>query len=106
VGDGTGDGSGTGGRAEARRAAWERHTAVATATSPVTDGLGGGDGSRERPVRPLPRVMVASTAAMVVVTVGLTALAGPLYAVAERAAEDLMDRTPYISAVFGGEDVP
>ena len=43
---------------------------------------------------------------MVVVTVGLTALAGPLYGVAERAAGDLLDRTPYISSVFLGEDVP
>jgi multicomponent Na+:H+ antiporter subunit D len=94
-----------GGRAEARRAAWERHTAVATATSPATDGLGG-DPARERPLRPLPRVMVGSTAAMVVVTVGLTALAGPLYGVAERAAEDLLDRSPYISAVFGEEVIP
>jgi multicomponent Na+:H+ antiporter subunit D len=50
--------------------------------------------------------MVGSTAAMVVVTVGLTALAGPLYGVAERAAEDLLDRSPYISAVFDGEEVP
>jgi multicomponent Na+:H+ antiporter subunit D len=94
-----------GGRAEARRAAWERHTAVATATVPVTDGLGDGD-ARERPLRPLPRVMVGSTAAMVAVTVALTVLAGPLYGVAERAADDLRDRSPYISAVFGGEDVP
>jgi multicomponent Na+:H+ antiporter subunit D len=51
--------------------------------------------------------MVGATAGMVVVTVGLTVLAGPLYGVADRAAEDLIDRTPYISAVFGGaEDVP
>jgi multicomponent Na+:H+ antiporter subunit D len=99
-------GDGGGSRAALRRAAWKRHTAVATATSPVTDGLGSEDGWRERPLRPLPQVMVAATAAMVVVTVGLTALAGPLYGVAERGAEDLMDRTPYISAVFGGEDAP
>ncbi|RZU34220.1 Na+/H+ antiporter subunit D [Blastococcus saxobsidens] len=98
-------GRGAGTRAEARRAAWERHTAVATATTPVTDGLGEDDG-RERPLRPLPRVMVASTAAMVVVTVGLTLVAGPLYGIAERAAADLRDRTPYVSAVFGGEEVP
>jgi multicomponent Na+:H+ antiporter subunit D len=48
--------------------------------------------------------MVGSTAAMVVVTVALTVVAGPLYGVAERAAEDLRDRTPYITAVFGSED--
>jgi multicomponent Na+:H+ antiporter subunit D len=98
-------GATVGDRAEARRAAWEWHTAVATATTPTTDGFGDGD-ERERPLRPLPRVMVASTAAMVVVTVGLTALAGPLYGVAERAADDLRDRTPYIESVFGGRDVP
>jgi multicomponent Na+:H+ antiporter subunit D len=52
-------------------------------------------------------VMVGATAAMVVVTVSLTALAGPLYGVAERAAEDLLDGSTYVSAVFGGgEDVP
>jgi multicomponent Na+:H+ antiporter subunit D len=44
---------------------------------------------------------------MVVVTVGLTVLAGPLYGVADRAAEDLLERSPYVSAVFGdGEEVP
>jgi multicomponent Na+:H+ antiporter subunit D len=93
------------GRTAARRAAWERHTAVATATSPVTDGLGP-ERERERPLRPLPRVMVGSTAAMVVVTVGLTALAGPLYGVAQRAADDARDRSPYVSAVFGEREVP
>jgi multicomponent Na+:H+ antiporter subunit D len=84
---------------------------VATDTMPATDGLD--DGRKRtrqrtaRPVRPLPRVMVGATAAMVVVTVGLTVVAGPLYAVADRAAEDLLERTPYISAVFGeGEEVP
>ena len=95
----------TGDRTAARRAAWQRHTAVATATAPVTDGLGP-DRERQRPLRPLPRVMVGSTAAMVVVTVGLTVLAGPLYGVAQRAAEDLLDRGPYISAVFGEQEVP
>jgi multicomponent Na+:H+ antiporter subunit D len=99
---------GRGVRRAARRAAWQRHTAVATASTPAEDGLGGGrKRARERPLQPLPRVMVGATAAMVVVTVGLTALAGPLYGVAERAAEDLLDRTPYVSAVFGGgEEAP
>lgn len=87
-------------RSAARRAAWERHTAVATATTPATDGLGEGSGSR-RALRPLPQVMVGATAAMVVVTVSLTALAGPLYSVADRAAEDLLDRGPYVEAVLG-----
>jgi multicomponent Na+:H+ antiporter subunit D len=82
---------------------------VATASTPATDGLGE-EGERvdgARPLHPLPRVMVGATAAMVVVTAGLTVLAGPLYGVADRAAEDLLDRTPYISAVFGsGVEAP
>jgi multicomponent Na+:H+ antiporter subunit D len=94
------------GRASARRAAWERHTAVATATTPATDGLGSAS-DLERPLRPLPRVMVGATTAMVVVTVALTALAGPLYGITDRASEDLLDRVPYLTSVFGGgEDVP
>jgi multicomponent Na+:H+ antiporter subunit D len=46
--------------------------------------------------------MVAATAAMVAVTVGLTVIAGPLYGYTTRAAQDLLDRTPYIQAVFNG----
>jgi multicomponent Na+:H+ antiporter subunit D len=92
-------------RQAARRAAWERHAAVATASAPVTDGLGE-DPDQERPLEPLPRVMVGATAAMVVVTVGLTALAGPLYGITQRAAGDLLDRTPYVTAVFGEREVP
>jgi multicomponent Na+:H+ antiporter subunit D len=97
-----------GARKAARRAAWQRHTAVATDTAPVTDGFGDeGAAGRDRGLRPLPRVMVGATAAMVVVTMGLTVVAGPLYGVAQRAAEDLLDRTPYVSAVFGdGKDGP
>ena len=103
-----GDGVGSGGtatstRRAARQAAWARHTAVATDASP--DGLVG-DGAARRPLRPLPQVMVGATAAMVAVTVALTALAGPLYAVTDQAARDLLERTPYVEAVFGSGDVP
>jgi multicomponent Na+:H+ antiporter subunit D len=35
--------------------------------------------------------------------VALTGLAGPLYGLADRAATDLFDRTPYVSSVFGEE---
>jgi multicomponent Na+:H+ antiporter subunit D len=97
------DSSSDGTRPTARQAAWQRHTAVATDTMLAEDGTDENAGSvRERPLRPLPRVMVGATAGMVVVTVALTALAGPLYGVAERAAQDLLDRTPYISAVLDG----
>jgi multicomponent Na+:H+ antiporter subunit D len=102
-GSGGSGGAGTGGtRTAARRAAWARHTAVATATAPAHDGLADG-GRRRRPRQPLPRVMVASTTAMVVVTLALTGVAGALYGIADRAASDLRDRGPYIEAVFDDE---
>jgi multicomponent Na+:H+ antiporter subunit D len=86
--------------------AWARHTAVATAIAPGIDGLGDA-AEPERPGRPLSRVMLGATAAMVAVTVALTGLAGPLYGIADRASEDLRARTPYLTSVFGGaEDVP
>jgi multicomponent Na+:H+ antiporter subunit D len=99
--------SGRAGRAAARRAAWVRHAAVATASDPTPEGMPDGAAPlQDRPLRPLPRVMVGATAAMVTVTVALTALAGPLYGIAERAADDLLDRMPYVSAVFGEGEVP
>ena len=51
---------------------------------------------------PMPPVMVAATGALVLVTLALTVFAGPLYGVAERASADLIDRQPYIDAVFPG----
>ncbi|WP_433800503.1 Na+/H+ antiporter subunit D [Actinomycetospora sp. CA-084318] len=48
----------------------------------------------------LPRVMTAATAGLVAVGVSLTIVAGPLYALTDRAAADLTARTPYITAVF------
>ncbi|MDK3257023.1 Na+/H+ antiporter subunit D [Blastococcus capsensis] len=99
------DGSGSTATRVRRRAAWRRHTAVATASTPAMDGLGDGAESA-RPLRPLPQVMIGSTTVMVAVTVALTALAGPLYAIAGRAAVDLLDRGPYVNAVIDEEDAP
>lgn len=48
----------------------------------------------------LPRGMVGSTAALVIIGVGLTVVAGPLYGYTDRAAVDLRARTPYIEAVL------
>ena len=48
----------------------------------------------------LPRLMVAPTLALVVLGVGLTLVAGPLFEVSSQAAADLLLRTPYIEAVF------
>ncbi|WP_345771135.1 Na+/H+ antiporter subunit D [Geodermatophilus normandii] len=86
-----------GDRRTALQDAWRRHTAVATATEAEMPPAAGA----VRALRPLPRTMVGATAALVALTVALTGLAGPLYGLADRAATDLFDRTPYVSSVFG-----
>ncbi|GAA4809116.1 hypothetical protein GCM10023200_53570 [Actinomycetospora chlora] len=48
----------------------------------------------------LPKVMAGATGALVALGLALTVVAGPLYDVADQAADDLVARTPYISAVF------
>jgi multicomponent Na+:H+ antiporter subunit D len=85
-------------RRAAWSAAWQRHEDVATAGTslPATRA------ASVRALRPLPGVMVGATAAMVAVTVSLTGIAGALYGYTDRAAIDLLDRTPYIEAVFDG----
>lgn len=52
------------------------------------------------PVRSLPKAMVAPTAALVVLGTAITLIAGPLFGLAERAAQDLHARTPYVSTVL------
>ncbi len=54
-------------------------------------------------VRRLPVTMVAPTAGLVALSVALTVVAGPLFGYSDRAAADLVDRRPYLSAVLGGE---
>ncbi|MGY1679605.1 Na+/H+ antiporter subunit D [Geodermatophilus sp. SYSU D01176] len=82
--------------------AWRRHTAVATAAEPDLPSAAGA----VRALRPLPRTMVGATTALVALTVALTGLAGPLYGLADRASTDLLERTPYVSSVFGEGEVP
>jgi multicomponent Na+:H+ antiporter subunit D len=48
----------------------------------------------------LPPLMVAATLALVVLGVGLTAVAGPLFDISADAAAQLRDRQPYVRAVF------
>jgi multicomponent Na+:H+ antiporter subunit D len=48
----------------------------------------------------MPPVMVGAAAVMAAVGVALAVVAGPLWAVSTRAAEDLRARTPYVSAVL------
>ncbi|MQW77494.1 Na+/H+ antiporter subunit D [Nocardioides sp. dk4132] len=52
----------------------------------------------------MPRSMVLPTALLVTLSVGLTFLAGPLFAFSDRAADDLLERTPYLSAVLTGDE--
>ena len=49
-----------------------------------------------------PRLMIAATATLVIVTVCLTVFAGPLFDFAGRAAEGLGDPSIYVSVVFPG----
>ncbi|MCA2218864.1 Na+/H+ antiporter subunit D [Jidongwangia harbinensis] len=53
--------------------------------------------------RVLPRLMVGSTLALVLLGTGLTVVAGPLFDVTTRAATELLDREPYVRAVFAEE---
>ncbi len=53
--------------------------------------------------RALPRTMLGATAAMTLVGLLITVVAGPLYAYTERAATDLMSRDPYVTSVLPAE---
>lgn len=48
----------------------------------------------------LPKLMVASTLVLVAFSLALTVFAGPLYDLSAQSAQDLLDRTPYIEAVY------
>ncbi|MDO4240267.1 Na+/H+ antiporter subunit D [Micrococcus sp.] len=59
--------------------------------------------ARGKRLKPLSMGLVLPTAGLVVMTLAFTVFAGPLYDLADRAATDMLDRTPYISAVLGSE---
>jgi len=48
-----------------------------------------------------PALMVVGTVVLVVVSVGFSVAAGGLYELSERAAQDLLDPSGYVSAVLG-----
>ena len=48
----------------------------------------------------LPRLMVAATSGLIVFSLSLTLVAGPLFGLTDRAASDLLDRDPYINSVL------
>jgi multicomponent Na+:H+ antiporter subunit D len=51
----------------------------------------------------LPRLMIVPTLVLVALGAGLTLVAGPLFDVSDQAARDLLQRTPYLEAVFPRE---
>ncbi|MDQ0893633.1 Na+/H+ antiporter subunit D [Agromyces ramosus] len=60
------------------------------------------EGATVTATRSTPVLMVVATTALVVVTVGLTVFAGPLFELSSRAAADLTDAATYVSIVFPG----
>jgi multicomponent Na+:H+ antiporter subunit D len=52
----------------------------------------------------MPIGMLAPTIALIIVGLGLTVLAGPIFAYSDRAAAEILDRGQYISAVAPGTD--
>ncbi|MGI5351811.1 Na+/H+ antiporter subunit D [Streptomyces sp. CA-250714] len=50
----------------------------------------------------LPVSMAGATTALVLFGLGFTVLAGPLFALTDRAADELLARTPYVEAVMSG----
>ncbi len=77
------------------RAFWGRSEAGLTGDGPLRGGHHGA----------LPVGLVVPTASLVAVGLGLTVVAGPLFALTSRAALDLTLRTPYLIAVLGAGGV-
>jgi multicomponent Na+:H+ antiporter subunit D len=50
-----------------------------------------------------PRSMIGATVSLVAMSLVITVVAGPLFALTDRAAHDLLERSPYISAVLPEE---
>ncbi|WP_072681262.1 Na+/H+ antiporter subunit D [Rhodococcoides corynebacterioides] len=61
--------------------------------------------SRVDPGR-MPVGMLVPTVGLVAVGLGLTVFAGPIIGISDRAADDLRDRSVYITAVLGGTEDP
>ncbi|QBS41813.1 Na+/H+ antiporter subunit D [Nocardia sp. CS682] len=78
----------------------EGHLTAAKTPSLIEDSTDVHYDDRPRPGR-MPLLMVGSTAALVVIGLSLTVLAGPILGIADRAAADLRDPGVYITAVLG-----
>lgn len=87
------------------RAFWQPRDEHVDDDLPSTGALHPGQNTvTEDKVLRLPRGMALPTLALVAFSVALTVAAGPLIGVSQRAADELVERTPYIDAVLG--DVP
>ena len=87
------------------RAFWQPRDEHVADDVPSTGALHPGQSTvTEDRVLRLPRGMALPTLALVAFSVALTVAAGPIIGVSQRAADELLERTPYIDAVLG--DVP
>ncbi|MFC0681340.1 Na+/H+ antiporter subunit D [Lysobacter korlensis] len=79
---------------------WRRTEEVETYSSPIADSLAENPaGYSEEGRRHTSGLMVAATAGMVAVSVGLTVFAGPLYAMSERAGFNLYGGRTYVDII-------
>ncbi|GAA4820808.1 Na+/H+ antiporter subunit D [Tomitella cavernea] len=76
---------------------------VAARPSVLLDDVGDVALAERRDVGRMPSLMVGSTAALVLVGIALTVVAGPLIGYTERAADNLNDRSVYVGTVLGPE---
>ena len=73
----------------------------AVTTSRRVSGHSTGRFAGRNPVSLLPRTMVGATTALVLLGVSLTVMGGPLFELSDQAAQQMLERTPYIDAVLG-----
>lgn len=84
---------------------WRSESEVEHYESSLLDQLSEAPGVQtQKQTKNSPRLMTGATAAMVALTVALTVFAGPLYAIATRAGEDLETPQTYIDFVFPDGD--
>lgn len=83
---------------------WRSSADVAGYSSPLLDSLAEGPEDEGETVRSkrVPALMVAATTGMVVLTIGLTVFAGPLFEIASRAAANTGNESTYVESVFPG----
>jgi multicomponent Na+:H+ antiporter subunit D len=78
------------------------HVPVAAGTEPAGGSAGSGFSDQSGVAVAMPRSMVSPTAALVGFGLSLTVIAGPLYGYADRAADVLWERSPYIETMLDG----